>query len=102
MQSNFKTSKQLAANPQETAIAVLAWLANEPDLFGRFLALTGVEPAQVRNAIDDPGFLSGMMDFLMNHEPTALAFCQATGTPPEVLNAAWQHFSPAGLGSGEY
>lgn len=56
----------------------------------------------MRNAINDPGFLSGMMDFLMQHEPTALAFCQATGTPPEVLNAAWQHFSPAGLGSGEY
>jgi hypothetical protein len=102
MQSNFKTSKQHAADPQETAIAVLAWLANEPDLFGRFLALTGVEPAQVRNAINDPGFLSGMMDFLMQHEPTALAFCQANGTPPEVLNAAWQHFSPAGLCSGEY
>jgi hypothetical protein len=102
MQSNFKTSKQRGADPQEVAIAVLAWLANEPDLFGRFLALTGVEPAQVRNAINDPGFLSGMMDFLMNHEPTALAFCQTTGTAPEALNAAWQHFSPAGLESGEY
>jgi hypothetical protein len=102
MQSNFKNSKQLANDPQETAISVLAWLASEPDLFGRFLALTGVEPAQVRHAIDDPGFLSGMMDFLMNHEPTAVAFCEATGTAPEALNAAWLHFSPPGLGSGEY
>jgi hypothetical protein len=102
MQSNFKKSKQLATDPNQTAIAVLAWLANEPDLFGRFLALTGVEPAQVRNAINEPGFLSGMMDFLMNHEPTALAFCEATGTAPEALNAAWLHFSPPGLGSGEY
>jgi hypothetical protein len=102
MQSNFKTSKQRATDPQEIAIAVITWLANEPDLFDRFLALTGVEPAQIRNAINDPGFLSAMMDFLMQHEPTALAFCQATNTPPETLNAAWQHFSPAGLGSGEY
>ncbi|MEK1892033.1 MAG: DUF3572 domain-containing protein [Rhizobium sp.] len=102
MQSNFKTSKQLAADPQQTAIAVLAWLANEPDLFGRFLALTGVEPAQVRGALDEPGFLSGMMDFIMQHEPTAMAFCQATNTAPDVLNAAWLHFSPPGLGSGEY
>jgi hypothetical protein len=31
----------------------------------------------------------------MNHEPTALAFCQATGTAPEALNAAWLHFSAA-------
>ena len=71
-------------------------------MLGRFLALSGVQPNQLRNAVNDPGFLSGMMDFLMQHEPTALAFCQASGTPPEVLNAAWQHFSPAGLGSGEY
>ncbi|WP_410839149.1 DUF3572 family protein, partial [Paraburkholderia sp. SIMBA_030] len=47
MQSNFKTSKQLARDPHETAIAVLGWLANEPDMFSRFLALTGIEPAQV-------------------------------------------------------
>ncbi|MET3854359.1 DUF3572 domain-containing protein [Rhizobium sp. OAE497] len=102
MQSNFKTSKQLARDPHETAIAVLGWLANEPDMFSRFLALTGVEPVQVRNAINDPGFLSGMLDFVMQHEPTAMAFCQATETPPEALTAAWQHFSSPGLDSGQY
>jgi hypothetical protein len=102
MQSNFKTSKQFAADPQETAIAVLSWLANEPDMFSRFLALTGVEPAQVRNAVHDPGFLAGMLDFLMNHEPTAVAFCEATGTKPDTLAAAWRHFSSPGLDSGEY
>jgi hypothetical protein len=102
MQSNFKNSKRSAADPQETAIVVLGWLANEPDMFGRFLALTGTEPAQVRDAINDPGFLAGMLDFLMNHEPTLMAFCEATGTPPEVVMAASAHFSPPGLSSGEY
>ena len=102
MQSNFKTSKQLAKDPHETAIAVLGWLANEPDMFSRFLALTGVEHAQVRNAINDPGFLAGMLDFLMSHEPTAMAFCEANGTTPETLAAAWRHFSSPGLESGEY
>jgi hypothetical protein len=38
----------------------------------------------------------------MQHEPTALAFCQASGTPPEALTAAWQHFSSPGLDSGQY
>ncbi len=56
MQSNFKSPKKNAADPQETAIAVLGWLANEPDMFGRFLALTGVAPAEVRNAINEPAF----------------------------------------------
>lgn len=102
MQSNFKTSKLAAADPRETAIAVLAWLANEPDLFSRFLALTGVEPQQVRGAVNDPDFLAGMMDFVMNHEPTAMAFCEASGVTPEALTAAWQYFSPPSLDSGEY
>ncbi|QND46817.1 DUF3572 domain-containing protein [Rhizobium lusitanum] len=102
MQSNFKNSKTVTADPQETAIAVLGWLANEPDMFGRFLALTGVEPAQVRNAINEPAFLAGMLDFLMNHEPTLLAFCEASGMAPETVMAAAAHFSPPGLSSGEY
>ncbi|CAK07223.1 DUF3572 domain-containing protein [Rhizobium johnstonii] len=102
MQSNFKTSKQQAADPHETAIAVLGWLADDPDMFGRFLALTGVAPGQVRNAVNDPGFLAGLMDFLMNHEPTAMAFCAASGISPETVTAAWRHFSSPGLDSGEY
>jgi hypothetical protein len=102
MQSNFKSPNKSAVDPQETAIKVLGWLANEPDMFGRFLALTGIEPVQVRNAINDPGFLAGMLDFLMGHEPTLMAFCAATETAPEAVMAAAHHFSPPGLNSGEY
>jgi hypothetical protein len=102
MQSNLKTSKQSGQDPQETAIAVLGWLAGEADMFSRFLALTGVEPAQVRNAVNDPGFLSGMLDFVMQHEPTAIAFCESSATHPDTLTAAWRHFSSPGLDSGEY
>jgi hypothetical protein len=102
MQSNFKKSKLSSVDPQETAVAVLGWLANEPDMFGRFLALTGIEPSQVRGAVNDRGFLAGMLDFLMQHEPTLMAFCEASGTSPEVVAAASAHFSPPGLSSGEY
>ena len=70
---------------EETAIAILAWLANEPELLGRFLALTGTDPASLRHAAADPGFLAGVVDFLMGHEPTLLSFCEATGTPPEQV-----------------
>ncbi|WFR96514.1 DUF3572 domain-containing protein [Rhizobium tumorigenes] len=102
MQSNFKMPKGSDADPQEIAIAVLGWLANEPDMFGRFLALTGMEAAQLRNAVNEPSFLGGLLDFLMNHEPSLMAFCVATGTAPEAVMAASAHFSAPGLGSGEY
>lgn len=70
---------------EETAIGILTWLAGEPELLGRFLALTGTDPSSLRNAASDPGFLAGVTDFLMGHEPTLLAFCEATGTRPEQV-----------------
>ena len=38
------------ADAEETAIAVLVWLAGEPELMGRFLALTGLEASNLREA----------------------------------------------------
>ncbi|WP_077547186.1 DUF3572 domain-containing protein [Pseudorhizobium flavum] len=87
---------------EQTAVAVLGWLASEPDMLGRFLALTGLEAGQLRQAVDDPDFLAGMLDFVMAHEPTLLAFCEASGTKPEAVAAAWRHFSKPGLDSGQY
>ncbi len=69
--------------PDEVAIAILGWLAGEPELLGRFMALTGTEPSSLRHAMGDPGFMAGLVDFLMQHEPTLLAFCEATGRKPE-------------------
>jgi hypothetical protein len=93
MQREPANPRSNTANAEETAGAILGWLANEPDMLGRFLALSGVQPNQLRNAVNDPGFLAGMIDFLMGHEPTLLAFCEATGTKPETVAAAWRHYS---------
>ena len=87
---------------EQTAVAVLGWLASEPDMLGRFLALSGLEAGQLREAVDDPDFLAGMLDFVMAHEPTLLEFCEASGTKPEAVAAAWRHFSKPGLDSGQY
>ncbi|WP_105386039.1 DUF3572 domain-containing protein [Neorhizobium alkalisoli] len=91
-----------AANAEETAAAVLGWLANEPEMLGRFLALSGLQANQMRNAVNDPGFLAGMIDFLMGHEPTLLAFCEATDIKPETVAAAWQYYAGPQPGSGDY
>lgn len=99
-----KTTAQDAKRIQaeETAAAVLGWMAGEPDMLQRFLALSGVAPDQIRSAIADPGFLAGMIDFIMGHEPTLLAFCEATGTKPETVIAAHQHYSGPYFGPGDY
>ncbi len=95
-------NRDIPAGAEDTAVAVLAWLANEPDMLSRFLALSGVQPSQMRDAVNDPGFLAGMLEFLMQHEPTLLEFCQATETKPEVVVAAYHHYVRPGLDSGEF
>ena len=54
----MKDQKDTAAgDPEATAIAALGWLAQEPELLSRFLALSGIEPAHMRHAAGDPAFL---------------------------------------------
>jgi hypothetical protein len=83
----MKSQKDTPAteDAEATAVAILGWLAGEPELLSRFLALTGVAPAEVRNAVSDPAFLAGIVSFLMEHEPTLLAFSAATGVQPEAV-----------------
>jgi Protein of unknown function (DUF3572) len=87
--------------PDETAAALLQWLAGEPDMLSRFLALSGLQVNQLRSAINDPGFLAGLIDFVMAHEPTLMAFCEACDWKPEAVVAAWHHYSSPGLDSGQ-
>ena len=84
------------ADAEETAIAVLVWLAGEPELMGRFLALTGLEAGNLREAAKEPGFLAGVLGFLMSHEPTLMDFSAATGTRPEAVARAFHALGGAG------
>ncbi|CAH0340362.1 DUF3572 domain-containing protein [Rhizobium sp. CECT 9324] len=95
-------NRHINQDAEATAVAVLGWLASEPEMLSRFLALSGVRPDQMRQAINDPGFLAGMLDFLMAHEPTLMAFCAATETKPETVIEAAQHYSQPSLDSGQY
>ncbi len=59
------------------------FLSQDEELLGRFLALSGIGPAEIRGRIGDPAFLAGILDFLLAHEPSVLAF------------AAWADIDPA-------
>jgi Protein of unknown function (DUF3572). len=85
--------KQTPLDPFEVAAEILGWLANEPDMLSRFLALSGLTADQLRQAVNETGFRAGLLDFVMGHEPTLMAFCEATGTKPETVAAAWHKLS---------
>lgn len=82
-----------APNEQAESLAIeaLIWLTQEPDLMSRFLTLTGIDASAIRSAAREPGFLGGVLQFLLAHEPTLMRFCEATENEPNsVVNAARQ------------
>lgn len=70
------------------AIAGLGFIAADPELLSRFLALTGIEASSIRGAAREPGFLAGVLHFLLAHEPTLLRFAEHAGATPETVAAA--------------
>jgi Protein of unknown function (DUF3572) len=82
---------------QGLAIEALAWLAQDKDLLPRFLALTGIEASSIRQAAREPGFLAGVLQFFLSHEPTLMRFCEETGRDPAIIEKA-ASFLPGGAG----
>jgi hypothetical protein len=69
------------------AIQMLGWLAGQPGLMSRFLAMSGVEATSIRQAAAEPGFLAGVTGFVMAHEPTLMAFCEENEVRAELVAA---------------
>ncbi|RWD53849.1 MAG: DUF3572 family protein [Mesorhizobium sp.] len=70
------------------AVRALAFVAGDPELLPRFLAITGIEVHSIRKAAAEPGFLAGVLQFILAHEPTLLRFAEETGTPPADVGKA--------------
>ncbi|MFD0918053.1 DUF3572 domain-containing protein [Pseudahrensia aquimaris] len=65
------------------AISGLVRLAGDDDLLMRFSSITGILPNDIREAASDPGFMVGVLDFYLSHEPDLLAWAEADGFNPE-------------------
>jgi hypothetical protein len=73
---------------QAIAIEALSFVASDAELLPRFLALTGIEPAGIRIAAREPGFLAGVLQFICAHEPTLLKFAEAASLQPAAVSKA--------------
>ncbi|MGN6467752.1 MAG: DUF3572 domain-containing protein [Rhizobiaceae bacterium] len=76
------------AEAESIAISALGFIAGDAELLPRFLAITGIEATSIRQAAREPGFLAGVLDFLLAHEPSLMRFATETGTDPSLLAAA--------------
>jgi len=70
------------------AVAALSFLAEDPERLGRFLAVTGLEPENLRKAAGTPGFLPGVLDHLIGDETLLLDFAAQQGIDPAEVPAA--------------
>ncbi len=77
------------------AIQALGFIASDPELLPRFLAITGIDAGSIRLAAREPGFLAGVLQFILAHEPTLIRFCEASDIPPSVVGQTLRHL-PAG------
>ncbi|MEN3791853.1 DUF3572 domain-containing protein [Fulvimarina sp. MAC3] len=76
------------ANPEAIAIDGLSFIASDEDLFMRFCGITGLTASEMRAAASEPGFLAGVLDFILAHEPTLMAFSDQSGHAPQTVAAA--------------
>lgn len=76
-------------DPEMIAIAALAFVAEDPDRFKRFLSLTGLETETIRLNAQQPGFLSGVLQQIVGWEPWLVEFAASAGIQPaDVVEAA--------------
>ena len=70
------------------AIRALGFVAGDGELLPRFLAISGIAASDIRAAAREPGFLAGVIQFILAHEPTLIRFASETGIDPASVAAA--------------
>ena len=73
---------------EELAIQALSFIASDPDRLGRFLAISGIGPADIRAAAAEPGFLVGVLDYLAGDEGLVTAFAAELSIDPADIARA--------------
>ncbi len=67
------------------ALRALAWTLAEPDRASRLIALTGLDPDDLRARIGEPSVLAASLAFLEAYEPDLLACAADLEVKPEAL-----------------
>ncbi|SIN60047.1 Protein of unknown function [Parasphingorhabdus marina DSM 22363] len=92
----METNHNMEEQTELLALQALSWVLEDEDRASRLLALTGLDPRQLRSGLEDPALLSSLLGFLANHEPDLLACAEAIDVPPEQLAAAAGYLNRTG------
>jgi hypothetical protein len=70
------------------AIQALTFIAGDGERLGRFLAISGIGPTEIRAAAREPRFLAGVLDYLASNERRAAKFTAEAACEPSDLAKA--------------
>jgi hypothetical protein len=84
------------ADQAETiALQALGFLAEDVQRLGRFLALTGLGPAELKAEAGSARMLAAVLDHLMKDESLLLVFAAGSAIAPELIAAAHRQLEGA-------
>jgi hypothetical protein len=66
-------------------LKLLVFLSEDEERLERFLALSGINPGELRERHQDPVFQGFLLDYLFQDDPITSAFCTEIRTAPEKL-----------------
>jgi hypothetical protein len=78
---------------EAVAAEALAFLAADRARIERFLGLTGVDPARIREVAGERPFLAAVLEYMVADEPLLLAFAEESGRPIREVTAAQARLS---------
>jgi hypothetical protein len=70
------------------SLRALSWVLSVPARASRFLALTGLDPQELRARMEDPSLLVACISFLEAYQPDLIACAEAIDCRPETIVAA--------------
>lgn len=86
----MKTPRINRAEAEVIALKALGFLASEPERLSRFLALSGVDLADIGAVAENPDFLAGLLNHLLQDESLLLTFTAEQELDPRVPALAAQ------------
>ena len=76
------------ADPATLALDALVWTLGDDDRAARLLAVTGLDPTDLRARLDDPAVLGASLQFLLANERDLVACADALGVAPAAIARA--------------
>jgi hypothetical protein len=74
------------AEAEELAIQALTFIAGDSERLGRFLAVTGLGPTEIRSAAREPGFLVGVLDYMASDDRLIATFAGENDVNPADID----------------